>query len=76
MDLPAFLTSQPLGLFKTKKPPNLIRGKDLERVCSAKLNVSSYAVRVYDKDKKDCVWHEIIFQKFQRFPLKASINTV
>jgi len=59
-----------------KKPPNLIRGKDLERVCSAELNVSYCVVRVYDKDKKISIWHEIIFQKFQRFLLKVSINTV
>jgi hypothetical protein len=76
MYLPAFFGTSKKLTIKTEKPPNLILGKDLGRVCSAELNVSYCVVRAYDKDKKISVWHEIIFQKFQRFLLKASINTV
>jgi hypothetical protein len=71
MDHPAISEKTYVIISKTEKPPNLILGKDLGRVCSAELNVSYCVVRVYDKDKKISVWHENIFQKNPKISLES-----
>jgi hypothetical protein len=49
MDLPAVLTGEPLGPFKTKKPPKHIWGNDLGTLDIRKFDVSAYGVMTYDK---------------------------
>ena len=66
-----------------KTSPKPLLYKELQQIFAAKFDVSAYAATTYDKfseqtlcHKKYFVWHEIIFQKFPRFLLKASIYTV
>jgi hypothetical protein len=67
MDHPAFFNKTDDIISKTEKPPNLMRGKDLERVCSAEVNVSSYVLRVYDKNKKYLFGMKIYFKNSKDF---------